>query len=66
MGINIINALVAERYGYERRGLHERAALVTETLRGLGYVETDTPLETATVEPVVERNVKRRAKKREI
>lgn len=66
MGINIVNALVAERYDYARRGLHERAALVTEILHDLGYVETETQLETATVEPAVERNVKRRAKKREI
>ncbi len=66
MGINIINALLVERLSYERRGLHERAALVTEALHNLGYVESNDVVETATVEPPVERSVKRRAKKRDV
>lgn len=66
MGINIINALLVERLSYERRGLHDRAALVTEVLHNLGYTESTDTVETATVEPPVERSVKRRAKKRDV
>jgi len=61
---SLISALLVERLGYERRGLHERAAMVTKTLRDLGYVEQDKVTETATVEPAAERAVKRRVKKR--
>lgn len=61
---NLISALLVERLGYERRGLHERAAMVTQALRDLGYNESDSTAETATVEPAAERAVKRRVKKR--
>ena len=61
---SLISSLLVERLGYERRGLHERAAMVTQTLRDLGYNEQDTTTETATVEPAAERAVKRRVKKR--
>jgi hypothetical protein len=60
----LITALLVERLGYERRGLHERAALVTQALRDLGYDEPNAVVEIATVEPAAERTVKRRAKKR--
>lgn len=61
-----IEALLVERLGYERRGKHERAAAVTAQLRILGYVESDKTIETATTEPVAERAIKRKTKKREI
>jgi len=62
---SLISALLIERLGYERRGLHARAALVTEQLKQLGYVEQQETVETAAVEPAVERAVKRRVKKRD-
>jgi hypothetical protein len=65
MGINIINALLLERHGYIQRGLHERAAMVNDVLRGLGYVEKDSDtVEVASVEPATEHAAKRRTKKR--
>lgn len=64
---NLISALLVERLGYERRGLHERAAMVTQVLRDLGYVEQteQVEIETATVAQTAERAVKRRVKKRD-
>lgn len=64
---NLISALLVERLGYERRGLHERAVMVTQVLRDLGYVEQteQAEIETATVAQTAERAVKRRVKKRD-
>jgi len=63
--LSMISALLVERANYERRGRHDRAALVTEQLRLLGHDEHDAPVEVAAVEPKVERAVKRRARKRD-
>lgn len=60
-----IEALLIERLGYERRGKRERVAAVDEQLRLLGYSQTSAPVETATVEPQVERSIRRKSKKRE-
>jgi len=62
-----IQALLVERLGYERRGKTDRVAAVDEQLRALGYNKQPTaPIETAAVEPQVERSAKRKIKKREI
>lgn len=47
-----IKALLAEREGYVRRGLKDRAKLVDEALAAAGYVETKSApkIETAVVE----------------
>lgn len=63
--LSIVAALLVERAGYRQRGLHARADLVTEQLRALGHVDDEPPTEAAAVEPVVERAVKRRAKRRD-
>jgi hypothetical protein len=64
--LSLVAALLVERAGYRQRGLHARADLVTEQLRALGHVDDEAPVETAAVEPVVERAVKRRAKRRDV
>lgn len=62
-----IKALLAERLGYERRGKVDRVAAVDEQLRALGYnKQPETPVETAAVEPQVERSARRKSKKREV
>ncbi len=62
-----IQALLVERLGYERRGKTDRVAAVDEQLRALGYSKhSAAPIETAAVEPQVERSAKRKSKKREI
>jgi hypothetical protein len=55
-----VETLLIEREGYVRRGLTARIAQVDAALRALG-IEVE---ETATASPVVERAVKKRAKKR--
>ena len=51
----IINALLAERAGYERRGLKDRVKAVDAALRDLGFDHKYMPeVEVASVEPVVE------------
>lgn len=47
----IVQALLAERTGYERRGLTDRVAEVDAVLARLGVV---TEIETATAQPQVE------------
>jgi heme-binding NEAT domain protein len=52
-----IDALLAERAGYERRRLPERVKAVDAVLRELGYDHkymTQSGVETAAVEPAVE------------
>lgn len=58
-----IEALLAERNGYEVRGLKERVKAVDAALRDLGYVPSG-KIEAAAVEPVVEKAELPRAKKR--
>jgi hypothetical protein len=64
-----IDALLNERAGYVRRGLKDRVKACDDSLAALGYknktdvVET-APVETASVEPVVERAVRKAAPKR--
>ncbi len=61
-----IDALLAERAGYERRGLKDRVKAVDEALRELGFDHKYmTPeIETASIEPAVETSVLKRGKKK--
>jgi hypothetical protein len=61
-----IEALLIEREGYVRRGLKDRVKAVDASLRELDFDHkymTD-EIETASVEPVVERAVRKAAPKR--
>ena len=58
-----IEALLAERNGYEVRGLKERVKAVDAALRDLGYVPSG-KIEAAAVEPGLEKADLPRAKKR--
>jgi len=61
----MIDALLAERAGYERRGLKDRVKAVDAALRELGFDHKyQTAVEVASVEPVVETAVLKRGKKR--
>jgi uncharacterized protein (UPF0335 family) len=61
----MINALLAERAGYERRGLKDRVKAVDAALRDLGFDHKYMPeVEVASVEPVVETAVLKRGKKK--
>ena len=61
----MINALLAERAGYERRGLKDRVKAVDAALRDLGFDNKYMPeVEVASVEPVVETAVLKRGKKK--
>ena len=61
----IIDALLAERAGYERRGLKDRVKAVDAALRDLGFDHKYMPeVEVASVEPVVETAVLKRGKKK--
>jgi len=55
----IIDALLAERRGYENRGLVERVEAVDAALADLGYV-----VETASVEPAIENAMKMKPRKK--
>ncbi len=61
-----IKALLAERAGYERRGLKDRVKAVDEALREIGFDHKYmTPeVETASIEPAVETSVLKRGKKK--
>jgi hypothetical protein len=63
---NHIEALLVERAGYERRGLKDRVKAVDAVLRELDFDHKymSDEVETASVEPVVERAVVKAAKKR--
>ena len=51
----MIDALLAERAGYERRGLKDRVKAVDAALRELGFDNKYMPeVEVASIEPVVE------------
>ena len=61
----MIDALLAERAGYERRGLKDRVKAVDVALRDLGFDHKYMPeVEVASVEPVVETAVLKRGKKK--
>lgn len=61
----MIDALLAERAGYERRGLKDRVKAVDAALRDLGFDNKYVPeVEVASVEPVVETAVVKRGKKK--
>ena len=60
-----IQALLAERAGYERRGLKDRVKAVDAALRELGFDNKYMPeVEVASIEPVVETAVLKRGKKK--
>ena len=63
-----IDALLVERAGYIARKLPKRVESVDAALRELGfdhkYMSQETPTETATIEPDVERSVLKRGKKK--
>jgi hypothetical protein len=63
---NHVEALLVERAGYERRGLKDRVKAVDAILRELDFDHKymSNEVETASVEPVVERAVVKAAKKR--
>ena len=61
----MIDALLAERAGYERRGLKDRVKAVDAALRELGFDNKYQPeVEAASVEPEVEKSVLKRGKKK--
>ena len=61
----MIDALLAERAGYERRGLKDRVKAVDVALRDLGFDHKYMlEVEVASVEPVVETAVLKRGKKK--
>jgi uncharacterized protein (UPF0335 family) len=62
-----IEALLIERSGCERRGLKDRIKQIDAALREVGFDHkymTEPEIETAALEPVVERAVIKAAKKR--
>ena len=62
-----IEALLVERAGYEKRGLKDRVAAVDAALRELDFDHkymVETEIETAALEPFVERAVVKATKKR--
>lgn len=63
---NYVESLLVERAGYERRGLKDRVKAVDAVLRELDFDHKymSDEVETASVEPVVERAVVKAAKKR--
>jgi hypothetical protein len=63
----MIDALLAERAGYERRGLKDRVKAVDAALRELGFDNKYLPeVEFASVEPEVEKAVSKRGKKKKV
>jgi hypothetical protein len=63
----MIDALLAERAGYERRGLKDRVKAVDAALRELGFDNKYVPeVEVTSVEPEVEKAVSKRGKKKKV
>jgi hypothetical protein len=61
----MIDALLAERAGYERRGLKDRVKAVDAALREVGFDHKYMPeVEVASVEPVLETAVLKSGKKK--
>lgn len=61
-----IESLLVERSGYERRGLSDRVKQVDAQLRELGFDHkymSEPQIETATIEPLTERAVRKAVKK---
>ena len=61
-----IESLLVERSGYERRGLPDRVKQVDAQLRELGFDHkymSEPQIETATIEPLTERAVRKAVKK---
>lgn len=63
---NYVEALLAEREVYVRRGLKDRVAMVDAALESVGYIKDQPVLEVAAVEPVSERATRKAAQKRRI
>ena len=63
---NYVESLLVERAGYERRGLKDRVKAVDAALREVGFDHKymADEIETAAIEPVVERAVIKPVKKR--
>ena len=59
-----IEALLVERAGYEMRGLKDRVKACDEQLRALGHSVKTPEIETAIIEPLAERAVRKAASKR--
>ena len=61
----MIDTLLAERAGYERRGLKDRVKAVDAALRELGFDNKYVPeVEVASIEPEIEKSVLKRGKKK--
>ena len=61
-----IESLLVERAGYERRGLPDRVKQVDAQLRELGFDHkymSEPQIETASVEPMTERAIRKAVKK---
>lgn len=54
MNDKMIDALLTERAGYERRGMKDRVAQVDKQLKEFGYASKTAPVEVAAVEPAAE------------
>lgn len=59
-----IEALLVERAGYLQRGLKDRVKACDESLRAMGHDVKTPEIETATIEPVAERAVRKAVSKR--
>lgn len=67
MNISLINALIAERRGYEARGLKDRIAAVDAQLKELGYESKYLkPIETASAEVAEENSALPKARRRKV
>lgn len=61
-----IESLLVERAGYERRGLPDRVKQVDTQLRELGFDHkymSESQIETASIEPMTERAIRKAVKK---
>lgn len=61
-----IESLLVERAGYERRGLPDRVKQVDAQLRELGFDHkymSESQIETASIEPMTERAIRKAVKK---
>lgn len=59
-----IDALLVEREGYVRKGLKDRVKACDQILAALGYKSKVAEVETAVIEPVAERAVRKASPKR--
>lgn len=63
MNQQLIDALLAEKRGYQQRGLKDRVKMVDEMLNKLGHRD-DAPIETASVDTQREQAAKPTTRKR--